>query len=42
MKYYEVIGGIYAILKAAISAAVIATGILFAKISHTPDGIYSK
>ena len=39
MKYYEVIGGIYAILKTAISAAVIATVILFA---HTPDGIYSK
>lgn len=36
MKYYEVIGGIYAILKIAISAAVIATVILFAKIStHT-------
>ena len=36
------ITGIYAILKTAISAAVIATVILFAKISHTPDGIYSK
>lgn len=36
MKYHEVIGGIYAILKTAISAAVIATVILFAKIStHT-------
>ena len=30
MKYYEVIGGIYAILKTAISAAVIAAVILFA------------
>ena len=33
MKYYEVIGGIYAIVKTAISAAVIAAVILFAKIS---------
>lgn len=36
MKYYEVIGGIYAILKTAISVAVITTVILFVKISpHT-------